>query len=121
MYTITHVGCYGCPVRCGQIKAVRSGPFAGFSTEGPEYETTYSFGTLLCINYLPAIIAAERLCEELGLDTISTGAVIAFAMELFERGVISEEVDGLTLKFGDLTLRLGLSEKLRLDRGSVTY
>jgi aldehyde:ferredoxin oxidoreductase len=117
-YTITRMGCYGCPVQCGQVKLVKCGPFAGFSTEGPEYETTYSFGTLLGIDYLPAVIAADRICDELGLDTISTGAVIAFAMELLEKDVISEkEMDGVNLRFGNYEATIKLIKKIAFKEG----
>ena len=119
MYTVTRVGCYGCPVMCGQIKVVKSGPFAGFLTEGPEFESTYSLGTMVGVNYLPAVIAADRLCDEYGLDTISTGVVIAFAMELLERGIISqEELDGLDLKFGNYKAMIEMIRKIAFREGA---
>jgi len=117
-YTITRMGCYMCPVRCGQIKVVKSGPFAGFMTEGPEFETTYSLGTIVGVNYLPAVIAADRLCDEYGLDTISTGVNIAFAMELVEKGILSvDEVDGLDLRFGNYDAVIKMIRKIAFREG----
>ncbi|MEM2320474.1 MAG: aldehyde ferredoxin oxidoreductase family protein [Candidatus Bathyarchaeia archaeon] len=117
-YTITRMSCYMCPVRCGQVKVVKSGPFAGFMTEGPEFETTYSLGTMVGINYLPAIIAADRLCDEYGLDTISTGASIAFAMELVEKGILSkDEVDSIDLEFGNYNATIKMIRKIAFREG----
>jgi len=117
-YTIGRGACYQCPVRCGQRRYVKSGPYAGFITEGPEFETTYSFGSMTCNNYLPAIIAADRLCDEYGLDTISTGVVIAFAMELYEQGILSrEELDGLDLRFGDHEAMIEMVRRIAYREG----
>ncbi|MCX8177992.1 MAG: aldehyde ferredoxin oxidoreductase family protein [Candidatus Bathyarchaeota archaeon] len=117
-YTITRMGCYGCPVRCGQIKVVDRGPFAGCMTEGPEFETTYSLGTMCGINYFPAVIAADRYCDEYGLDTISTGACIAFAMELVERGILSRgEVDNLDLRFGNYEAVIEMVRRIAYREG----
>ena len=117
-YTVMRKGCYHCPVRCGQTRLVKSGPYAGFITEGPEFETTYSFGSATGINYMPAIIAADRLCDEFGLDTISAGVVIAFAMELYEQGVLSkEELDGLDLRFGNHEAMIKLLRKIAYREG----
>ena len=73
---IDRVFCDECPVGCSQVKAVTSGPYAGYLTEGPEFETTYSLGSNLGIDYLPAVIAGDRLCDEYGIDTISAGVSI---------------------------------------------
>jgi len=94
--------CYDCPVGCSQMKLARSGPYAGILTEGPEFETVYSFGSGTGVANLDAVIAADRLSDELGLDTMSAGVTIAFAMELFERGILTlRETGGLDLKFGN--------------------
>lgn len=94
--------CYDCPVGCSQMKLARSGPYAGILTEGPEFETLYAFGSGTGVANLDAVIAADRLSDELGLDTMSAGVTIAFAMELFERGMLTlRETGGLELKFGN--------------------
>jgi len=94
--------CYECPVGCSQIRLARKGQYTGILTEGPEFETLYSLGGQTGVDDIDSIIAADRLCDELGLDTISTGVVIGFAMELFERGILTtSETGGLDLKFGN--------------------
>jgi len=94
--------CYDCPVGCSQLKLAKSGPYAGILTEGPEFETLYAFGSGTGVASLDAVIAADRLSDELGLDTMSAGVTIAFAMELFERGIITlKETGGLELNFGN--------------------
>jgi len=99
---IMKVACADCPVGCSQVKMVTSGPYAGFLTEGPEFETTYSLGSAVGVDYLPAIIAGDRLCDEYGIDTISAGVTIGFAMELYERGILTKkDTGGLELRFGN--------------------
>ena len=94
--------CYGCPVGCSQLKIARSGPYAGVMAEGPEFETLYSFGGETGVDNMDAIIAADRLADELGLDSISAGVVIGFAMELFEKEIIGPaDTGGIDLKFGN--------------------
>jgi len=110
--------CHDCPVGCSQIKLVTSGPYAGYMSEGPEYETTYSLGSTLGIDYLPAVIAADRLCDEYGLDTMSAGVVIGFAMELYEKGILTKkDTDGLELKFGNHSILLEMLRKITYREG----
>jgi aldehyde:ferredoxin oxidoreductase len=100
--TVGSEHCYGCPVGCSQLKLARTGEYSGILAEGPEYETMYSFGGTTGVDNIDAIIAADRLSDELGLDTISAGATIGFAMELYEKGIITkEETGGIDLKFGN--------------------
>jgi len=94
--------CYKCPVGCSQVRVARSGDFKGVLTEGPEFEASGALGGYTCVTDLSALYLADRLCDEYGLDNMSVGATIAFAMELFERGIISiEDADGLELRFGN--------------------
>jgi aldehyde:ferredoxin oxidoreductase len=94
--------CYGCPVGCSQLKVAKGGAYAGVLAEGPEYETMFSYGGATGVENIDAVIAADRLSDELGLDTISAGVTIAFAMELFEKGILSKkETGGLDLRFGN--------------------
>jgi len=94
--------CAECPVACSQMRLAQAGPYAGIMTEGPEYETLYSFGGTTGVTNPDAIIAADRAADEYGLDTMSAGVTIAFAMELFERGIITlEDTGGLDLHFGN--------------------
>jgi aldehyde:ferredoxin oxidoreductase len=110
--------CHDCPVGCSQIKLVTSGPYAGYLSEGPEYETTYSLGSTLGIDYLPAVIAADRLCDEYGLDTMSAGVTIGFAMELFEKGILTrKDTDGLELRFGNHSILQDMLRKITYREG----
>ncbi len=133
--------CYGCPVGCSQLKVAKTGAYAGVMSEGPEFETMYSFGGMTGVDNIDAIIAADRLADELGLDTISAGATIGFAMELYEKGILSkEETGGLEPNFGNeeamvallrlMAFREGIGDTLadgtrkaaeRIGRGSDKY
>jgi len=94
--------CSDCPVGCSQLRLARTAPYTGILTEGPEFETLYSLGGQTGVDNIDSIIAADRLCDELGLDTISAGVTVGFAMELFERGILSlADTRGLELKFGN--------------------
>ena len=89
--------CFGCPIACGrQIKV------DDLETGGPEFETVWAFTADCGASDLKVALRANHWCNEMGLDTISTGATIATAMELYEKGIIKdEELNGLSLKFGD--------------------
>ncbi len=101
-YLVKDVPCGDpCPSRCSKITVVREGPYAGSMTEGPEYETVYSLGTACGVFDLATIIHADSLCDLYGIDSISVGVTIAFAMECAERGLLSEEDTGGPLRFGD--------------------
>jgi len=92
----------GCPVRCSKFYLVRKGPYAGSLSEGPDYETVYAFGACCGIYDYGLIIRADAMCDRLGLDTISAGVSIAFAMECAEKGIISSGPEkGLNLQFGN--------------------
>jgi aldehyde:ferredoxin oxidoreductase len=94
--------CYSCPVACGRGTEIRDGPWKGHRGEGPEYETTDTFGAMCGIADMNAITMANYRCNELGIDTISAGATIAFAMECFERGILTPEMTGgRPIRFGD--------------------
>lgn len=92
--------CYACPIGCGRKTKVDDPRFAG-EGEGPEYETIYAMGSNCMVDNLAAIVKANYLCNELGMDTITMGATIGCAMELAERGYLSEKEMGRALKWGD--------------------
>jgi aldehyde:ferredoxin oxidoreductase len=101
-YLDRRVGCFSCTVSCHRYCSVKSGPFAGASSGGPEYENTASLGSGTGIFDTGAVIRAGELCNIFGLDTISTGVTIQWAMESYERGVLTKEnTDGIDLKFGN--------------------
>lgn len=96
-------GCYACSVRCKRAVEVTSGPYATSSEYGgPEYETLGSLGSLLCIDDLAAISKGNELCNRYGLDTISTGVAIGFAMECCENGILTKaDTGGIEFRFGN--------------------
>ena len=107
-----------CPSRCTKVTVVREGPYAGATSEGPEYETVYALGSSCGVYDLGAVIAADQLCDELGIDTISVGVTISFAMECFERGLITlEDTGGLELRFGNADAMLKLVKDAAYRRG----
>jgi aldehyde:ferredoxin oxidoreductase len=111
-------GCYGCMTRCGGMRDVKSGPLKGTRIDGPEYETIYAFGPLLGITDKQFIVEANALCDYYGIDTISAGVCIAFASELFEKGIISSaDTDGLDLTWGNKDSVLNLIDKIGRREG----
>ncbi|HTU01807.1 MAG TPA: aldehyde ferredoxin oxidoreductase family protein [Candidatus Sulfotelmatobacter sp.] len=113
-----HYACDQCPVMAGQVRTVSSGPYAGYTTEGPEFESLYSLGSDMGIADLGACIAMDRLCDELGLDTVSFGATVAMAMELYERGILKRaDVDGFDLKFGNHEAAVAMLRKIAYREG----
>ena len=114
---ITKEHCYMCPVACSQVKLAQDEPFTG-SMSIPEYETYYSFGSSPMVDSVDAVIAADRLCDEFGLDSMSTGVVITFAMELAEKGIITkEDTDGIDLCFGNGAAMVEFVKKIGLRQG----
>ena len=99
-YLITHKPCYRCPISCGRLTAVEDDKYEG-KGEGPEYETIASLGSACGVDDLAALTKANYLCNELGIDTISAGLTISAAMEMFEKGIITDEQTGQPLRFGD--------------------
>lgn len=111
-----------CPVKCGKLNLVREGPHAGAFSEGPEYEAVYAFGSCCDISDLAAIIQADELCDKYGLDVISMGVSVAFAMECYEKGIITNEhTEGEELRFGqgDLLPKLIRDTAYRRGFGEV--
>jgi aldehyde:ferredoxin oxidoreductase len=108
-YWTKRKGCAACPMRCARISEVGQGKHAA-RIEGPEYETADAFGPM-CWNANPeVIIRANHLCNEYGLDTISTGVAIAFAMECHQRGFLNDA--RFSLEWGDADTILGLIKSI---------
>jgi len=108
--------CHRCHIQCGRILAVNHGPYAVGEVRGPEYEALFSFGGILGNTNLEMVIAANALCDEHGVDSISAGATIAFAMELYEKGIMSrKDLDGIDLTWGNHEAIYKLLKKI-LDR-----
>jgi aldehyde:ferredoxin oxidoreductase len=95
--------CYACVVRCKRVVEIKDGPYkVDPRYGGPEYETLGTFGSYCGVSDLAAVSLANQICNEYAVDTIACGATIAFAMECFEKGIIStRHTGGYELKFGD--------------------
>lgn len=105
--------CYACIVRCKRVVELEGkypvDPLYG----GPEYETIGTFGSYCGVKDLPAVSRANQICNAYGVDSISCGATIAFAMECFEKGIITtEQTGGLELKFGDADIMLEVLDQI---------
>ena len=111
-------GCHVCMTRCGGMRDVTKGPLRGSQIDGPEYETVYAFGPLLGLTDKQFVVNANALCDYYGLDTISTGGCIAFASELYEKGIISNaDTDGHDLSWGNMDAIFSLIEKIGKREG----
>jgi aldehyde:ferredoxin oxidoreductase len=112
-YLIRPHGCPACPVACKRVVEVKEGPYKVEEGPGPEFETCASFGSLLMVDDLAGIVKANDLCNRYGLDTISCGATIAFAIDCFENGLIGRaDTDGIALKWGDIGAVLEMVGKI---------
>jgi aldehyde:ferredoxin oxidoreductase len=111
--------CYACTVRCKRVVEVTDGPFrADPRYGGPEYETLATFGSYCGIDDLKAVATASQLCNQYGMDTISCGATIAWAMECFEQGLLTEaDTGGLALRYGDAAMMVRLTEMIGRREG----
>jgi aldehyde:ferredoxin oxidoreductase len=104
--------CFACPIACGRLSEIKEGKYKS-KGEGPEYESLGALGTMCDIDNLGAITLAHFLCNEYGLDVISTGNTIGFAMECFEKGILTKEnTGGLEFNFGDADLVIDLIPKI---------
>ncbi|MBC8274668.1 MAG: aldehyde ferredoxin oxidoreductase family protein [Chloroflexi bacterium] len=110
--------CFACPIYCGRASEIRKGPYLGKRGEGPEYESVGALGAMCGISDLEAITMAHYLCNDYGLDTISTGSTIAFAMECYEKGILTERDAGnLELKFGDPDILIEMVHRIAKREG----
>jgi aldehyde:ferredoxin oxidoreductase len=120
-FFIKNQACFHCPVACSQLCEVKEGPFKGAKSD-PEYESIGTLGGVCGVSDFAAIIKANEICDELGIDTMSVGVIIGFAMELFERGYLTKkDTGGLELKFGNGMAMVKMIEKIanREDIGDL--
>jgi len=113
-----HYFCDACILGCGRKVRIEQGPYAGVEGAGPEYETLALLGSNCLIDNLEALCFANELCNRFGLDTISTGGVIAFGMEAYERGLIDrEDTGGIELQWGNEEALMEMIRMIALKRG----
>lgn len=117
-YQVRKFACYNCPVGCGGIVRVEGGPYALKEGHKPEYETLAAFGTMCLNDNVESIIKANDICNRYGLDTMSAGAVIAFAMECYEHGLIGvKETEGIELTWGNAQAIIAILSKIAKREG----
>ncbi len=117
-YKIADKACFGCRLACKNVIRVKTGRFKGMVLDHPEYETLCAFGGRIGNDDLDSIIEAHVLCNLYGIDTISTGGVIAFMMELYEKKIISKaDTGGIAFEWGDKDLALELIRKITFREG----
>ena len=110
--------CSPCTVRCSKYTRASDDPYQGIVSDGPEFEAVYAFGSCAGNENFSSIIAADNLCDDLGLDCMSTGNSISFAIECFEKGYLTEaDTDGMSLRWGDHKAILELVRKIAYKEG----
>lgn len=110
--------CPACPIACSKVFSAKSGKWKGAISEGPEYETIYSLGSMCGIDDLGAIIKGDSLCDEWGMDTVTYGVTVSFIMEAYEKGLITKEnTDGVEFKFGNDDAMIAYVEKTAKRQG----
>jgi len=113
------VACPSCPIACDHINVVRNGPWAG-TVASVDYESLELLGPNCGVSDLGAITKAVELCDTLGIDTISAGVTVSWAMEAYERGLLSrEDCDGLDLKFGNSEAMVEAVRRMSLREGRL--
>jgi aldehyde:ferredoxin oxidoreductase len=115
---VRHLACFGCPIGCDKLYSLPDGRYAGTTLRSVEYETLNSLGACIWNADLDAILAGNRLCDELGMDTISAGRTISFAMELRQEGILTAaDTDGLPLEWGNMDSVLQLLGMISRQEG----
>jgi aldehyde:ferredoxin oxidoreductase len=117
-YKIGDSACFSCPMCCSNICLVKNGKYTGAVVEGPEYESAAMLGSNLGVESFAAIVSLNRLCDELGVDTISVGNVVGAVIEGYEKGVVSlADLDGREITWGDEDAITEMIQKIAERRG----
>ena len=117
-YVKKRTGCPGCNKPCGKLFVVEDGKYA-CRVDGVEYETLYSLGTNLEVDNIEAVAKGNEICDIYGIDTISAGLTLSWAIECLENGILKKEDIGLNLSFGDEDGILRALEDMALRRGKA--
>jgi aldehyde:ferredoxin oxidoreductase len=117
-YTIGMSGCFGCPVSCRHRYVLKEGAYTPIFGEGPEYTSLGAFGTMVDCKKMETVLIANHLVNKYGIDTLETGGLIAWAMELYEKGILTEKmVNGINLEWGNDDVVLELIRKISYREG----
>jgi aldehyde:ferredoxin oxidoreductase len=110
-----HYACFSCPIACGKEVKIKTPPFVA---HGPEYETVGAFGSLCLNDNLDSIVEANDLCNRYGIDTISLGVDIAFAMEVREKGLLNpKDTEGICIEWGNSQTIINLIHQVARNEG----
>ncbi len=113
-------GCFGCQVHCRAQYRIPSGPLKGKYEEGPEYTSQGAFGGETDTPRAETVLVGNHLVDQYGMDNLETGSLISWAMELYEKGIISsKDTDGLDLRFGNDEAVLEMIERICFRKGKV--
>jgi len=116
-FVVKIIGCSSCAMRCEHIAAVPEGPYKGTSTR-VEYEPLWAFGPHCGVDRLDAIIKAMDLCNYYGVDSLSTGNIVGFAMDCYEQGLLTkEDTGGIDLRFGNAEAMVEMVKKIGTREG----
>ena len=119
-YLLGRESCFACSTACHRFVKSRSERWGDVLDSGPELETVMSLGAECGVTDIEAVLKANQMCNDLGLDTISAGHVISWAMETYEKGLISpEQADGLNIRFGNAEVLLALIERIGRRQGLI--
>jgi aldehyde:ferredoxin oxidoreductase len=117
-YWVRDLGYMGCPLACSKYYRINDGPYAGTATEGFELQTLNSIAGKLAIDYFPAVVKAFTLLNQLGVDIDSSTTAISWAVECFEKGILTEkDTDGMKLQWGDHQMVMELIRKQAYREG----
>jgi len=117
-YALGTEGCYGCVIHCRHKYLIREGPYAGTYAEGPEYTSQGAFGMEVGCNNFETILVGNHLVNKYGLDTLETGSLIGWAMELYEKGILTaDDTDGLKLEWGNDDAVLEMIKRIAKRQG----
>jgi len=117
-YSIGMSGCYGCVVHCRHRYVLKEGEYGPLYGEGPEYTSLGAFGTMVGCPKMETVLIANHLVNKYGIDTLETGGLIAWAMELYEKGIINDKItDGLKLEWGNEEALFELIRKIAEREG----
>ncbi len=112
-FQVKRYSCANCPIGCGGTMSVSDGKYTIPETHKPEYETVAAFGNMCLNDDLNSIFELNDMCNRSGLDTISAGTAIAFAMECYEHGIITKaDTDGIELTWGNANAIITMTDKM---------
>jgi len=109
--------CFMCPFSCGREIEISEGPYKIKNAAGAEYETTAAFGSMCLVSDVEVIAYLNHICNVMGVDTISTGCTIAFALDCYEKGILTKEKIGFSLEWGDSEAIIKLTKLICENEG----